>query len=162
MLFIVERVTTMRIDTGSSYLYANSRTQSPAAARNSPASFSAVLTTAMAGTSTPAASGVKQADFTNMTRQEMRDWTKEQVHSGKMSLDESFPFMAMTMKIPVDGGGEVPAANDGERFDFTQKARAGIDAALSRNDDVTRKMLESAMAIMQQVQGQAIGIDTRA
>ena len=47
--------------------------------------------------------------------------------------------MAMTMKIPVGGGtGEVPAANDGERFDFTQKVRAGIEGAVSRNDEVTR------------------------
>lgn len=151
----------MKIDAGINYLYANQRAQSPAAVR-SPASFSAMLTTATAGASKSDATGVQQADVTNMTRQEMRNWTNDQIRNGQMSLDDSRPFMAMTMKIPVNGdtSGELPAANDGERFDFTQKVRAGIEGALSRNDKVTLKMLESAMAIMQQYQGQKIGIDT--
>ncbi|MEO7383333.1 MAG: hypothetical protein ABIU18_00200 [Novosphingobium sp.] len=146
----------MKIDAGTSYLHASQRAQSPAAACNDATSFADVLATATAtaGTSGSGAPGVKQVDFTNMTRQEMRDWSNGQIRSGKISLDDSRPFMAMTMKIPVSGGtGEVPAANDGERFDFTQKVRAGIEGAVSRNDDVTRQMLQSAMAIMQRYQG---------
>ena len=142
----------MKIDTGTN---ASQRAPSPtAAARNNSVSFSAVLTAATESASRPDATGVKQADFTNMTRQEMRDWTNDRICSGQMSLDDSQPFMAMTMKIPVNGstGGELPAANDGERFDFTQKVRAGIEGALSRNDEVTRKMLESAMTVMKQYQ----------
>jgi hypothetical protein len=108
--------------------------------------------------------GVKHVDFTSMTRQEMRDWVNAQIRSGEMSLDDSRPFMAMTMKIPVNGGsgGELPAQSDGTRHDFTQRARDGIQGALSRNDETTLKMLESAMSIMQRQQGQAIGIDIRA
>ena len=130
---------------------------SSTAASSNAAAFSAALSTATAESDAP---GTKQADFTSMTRQEMQDWSNEQIRSGNMSLDEGFSFMAMTMKIPVSG--DVQAADDGERVDFTQKARAGIEGALSRNDDATRKMLESAIKIMQQYQGETIGVDTRA
>lgn len=143
----------MKIDAGTSYLHASQRAQSPAAPGNA-TSFADVLATATAGPSGSGAAGVKQVDISNMTRQEMRDWSNDQIRSGKMSLDDSRPFMAMTMKIPVSGGtGELPAANDGERLDFTQKVRAGIEGAVSRNDEVTRQMLQSAMAIMQRYQG---------
>jgi hypothetical protein len=72
--------------------------------------------------------------------------------------------MAMSMKMPVHGRtrGTLQAADDGEPVDFTQKVRAGIEGALSRNDDVARKMLESALKTMQQHQGETIGVDTGA
>lgn len=154
----------MKIDTATSQLYANQSARLSTAARNNAASFSAALNTVMAGTSTSDDQGTKQADFTSMTRQEMQEWSNDQVRSGKMSLDDARPFMAMSVKIPVSGGtgGGLQATNDGERVDFTQTVRAGIEGALSRNDDVTRKMLESAMNIMQQHQGDTIGVDTRA
>jgi len=154
----------MKIDTATSHLYASQSAQLSTAARNNSASFSAALSTAAAGTSKSDAQGAKQADFTSMTRQELQEWSNDQIRSGKMSLDDGRPFMAMSMKIPVSGGtgGQLQATNDGERLDFTQKVRAGIEGALSRNDDVTRKMLESATKIMQQHQGETIGVDTRA
>jgi hypothetical protein len=40
--------------------------------------------------------------------------------------------------------------------------RDGIQGALSRNDETSLKMLESAMQIIQRHQGQAIGVDVRA
>ena len=99
-----------------------------------------------------------------MTRQEMRDWVNTQIRNGEMSLDDSRPFMAMTMKMPVNNGlgGELAMEGDNMRYDFMQKARDGIQGALSRNDETTLKMLESAISIMQGNQGQAIGVDTRA
>ncbi|WP_210203042.1 hypothetical protein [Pseudaminobacter soli (ex Li et al. 2025)] len=126
-------------------MYANRRPQDPAG-DSVAESFSAAIASAQADG--------KQTDFTSMTRQEMRDWANGQIRSGEMSLDDSRPFMAMTMKVPVSGGfgGELAAASDGERLDFTQKAQAGIEAARLRHDDVTLKMLESAMQIMQRKQ----------
>lgn len=47
-----------------------------------------------------------------MTRQEMTDWMNEQIRTGKMSLDESAPFMGMTMKISVETGQPVDMATD--------------------------------------------------
>lgn len=108
--------------------------------------------------------GAKQVDFSNMTRQEMRDWVNGQISSGEMSLDDSRSFMAMTMKIPVAGvtNVELPVADDSESIDFTQRVNDGIEGALSRNDQTTLKMLESAMQIMKRNQGQTIGINAHA
>jgi hypothetical protein len=154
----------MKIDTATSHLYASQCAQSSTAARTKSASFSAALSAATAATSRSDAQGAKQADFTSMTRQQMQEWSNDQIRSGKMSLDEGRPFMAMSMKIPVGGGtgGELQLSNDSERIDFTQKVHAGIEGALSRNDDATRKTLESALKTMQQYQGETIGVDTRA
>ena len=104
--------------------------------------FSAAMASAQAD-------GGKQTDFSSMTRQEMRDWVNDQIRSGNMTLDDSTPFVTMTMKMPVGGFAEVDAATDGERIDFTQRARSGIEDARSRNDDVTAKLLESVLQIMQ-------------
>jgi len=92
---------------------------------------------------------VQQTDFGSMTRQEMRDWVNDQIRSGNMTLDESTPFVSMTMKMSVGGFAEVDAATDSERIDFIQRARAGIEGARSRNDDVTAKLLDAALQIMQ-------------
>lgn len=106
---------------------------------------------------------VRHADFASMTRQEMRDWVNNQLRSGEMSLDDSRPFMAMTMKIRVDSGsgGELSPGSDGNRYDFTRKVREGIHDAKSRNDETSLKMLESALQTIQRYQGQPIGIGTR-
>ena len=121
----------MKIDTATRHLYASQRAQSSIAARDSSASFSATLSTATAGTSRSDAQRAKPADFTSMTRQEMQAWSNGQIRSGKMSLDDGRPFMAMSMNMPVSGGtgGELQATNDGERLDCTQKVRAGIEEA---------------------------------
>lgn len=140
----------MRIDAGTSFPYA---------ARHAPAT----LTGPSAASIAIRSDGGRQIDFTSMTRQEMRDWVNAQIRSGEMSLDESRPFMAMTMKIPVGGGsvGELAAEGDGTRYDFAQKLRDGIQGALSRNDETSLKMLESALQIVQRYQGRTVGVDVR-
>jgi len=154
----------MKIDTSTSRLYASQSTQISAASDDTSASFSAALSTATAGESTSDAEDAEQTDFTSMTRQEMQDWSNEQIRNGNMSLDEGLPFMAMTMKIPVGGGtaGALQASDDGERVDFTEKVRAGIEGAISRNDEDALKMLEKAMETMQQYQDETSGDDARA
>jgi hypothetical protein len=81
-------------------------------------------------------------DFTNMTRWELWDWMNSQISSGKMTVEESSPFLAMTLV-----GENKP---DDTRFDFMQLACWGIDYAITRNDKVTLKMLEFAVQIMQE------------
>ncbi|RYG86483.1 MAG: hypothetical protein EON58_21690 [Alphaproteobacteria bacterium] len=154
----------MKIDTSTSRLYASQSAQLSTASDDTSASFSAALSTATAGASTSDAEDAEQTDFTSMTRQEMQEWSNEQIRSGNMSLDEGLPFMAMTMKIPVGGGtaGELQASDDGERVDFTEKVRAGIEGAMSRNDEDTRTMLEKAMETMQQYQDENSSDDARA
>ena len=154
----------MKIDTSTSRLYASQSAQTSAASDDTSASFLAALSTATAGASTSDAEDAEETDFTSMTRQEMQDWSNEQIRSGNMSLDDGLPFMAMTMKIPVGGGtaGALQASDDGERVDFTEKVRAGIEGAISRNDEDTRNMLEKAMETMQQYQDESSSDDARA
>lgn len=156
----------MKIDTAIALrpLYASPTGPISSLARKNAESFSAALSAATAAVSQSDAPATKQADFTNMTRKEMQAWSNEQIRSGTMTLDDSRPFMAMTMHIPVDGGpgGALQDVDDKERIDFTQQVRAGIEGALSRHDDATRTMLESALQLMQQHQGETIGVNTRA
>lgn len=99
----------MRIEAGVNSLYGSQRSQAAVDRSANSTSFSAVLSASQAGASQ--ASSTKQVDFTSMSRQELRDWTNSQIRSGEMSLDDSRPFMAMSMKIPVSGGlGSCPPA----------------------------------------------------
>lgn len=144
----------MKIDSGASYLLTNHAQplNSASAVEKGPARVS----------SAASAGGIKQADFTSMTRQDMRDWMNSQIRSGQMTLDESAPLMAMTIKIPVGGSGmEVPADTDNQRIDFTEKALLGIEGALSSKDPAAAKRLQIALDILLKNQGQAIGVDTR-
>jgi hypothetical protein len=90
-----------------------------------------------------------------MSRQALRDWVNGRIRSGEMSLDESRPFMAMGMKIAVDGstGGEVPAASDGTRYDFVQKVRDGMAHTQTRNDHAMLALLDAALQTMRRHQG---------
>lgn len=150
----------MKIDAGNNYFHTNQQTNSLATNNNT----AALATTLNAvNTSRSEVAETKQADFSNMTNQEMRSWVNDQIRNGEMSLDDSRAFMAMGMRIPVSHGAsnELLATNDSERFNFIQKAHDGVQAALSRNDKETLKMLESAISIMEKHQGRAIGIDAR-
>ena len=147
----------MKINTEANHLYTSQRAQKLTAASTNSASFSSALTAATAETAT-----VKQAAFTSMTRQEMFDWMNGQIRSRKMSLDESSPFLGMTMKISVATGKPVDMAADATRINFIEKARLGIEDALSRNDPDLAKRLQVAIDVMHRKQGQAIGIDVHA
>ncbi|AJQ95560.1 hypothetical protein [Gynuella sunshinyii] len=105
------------------------------------------------------ASSVERLDFNNMTREEMRTWINNEIKSGQMDLDDSSALMAMTMKMPVAGGGEVAVESDTERFDFVQKAFEGMDAALSRHDQAGYERLSMAVQTMQQAQGGISSLD---
>lgn len=122
----------------------------------------AAATSFAAAMNTAGANSGWQVDFTHMTRQQLSDWMNDQIRSGNMTLDESTPFMLMTMKISVDTFESVDMATDTTPINFFQKARDGIESAKSRHDEAGLKMLESALRIMQQRQGQTIGVEVRA
>lgn len=146
----------MKISTETSPLYSGPRTQPSSTPGVGPNSFSSAL--AAATVQSPSA---RPADFTSMTRQEMTDWMNEQIRTGKMSLDESAPFMGMTMKISVETGQPVDMATDTTRINFIEKARLGIEGARSLNDQKLAERLQRAMYRMHRSQGQAIGGDER-
>lgn len=146
----------MKINTETSPLYSGSRTQPSSTPDTGPRSFSSAL--AAATGQTPSA---RPVDFTSMTRQEMTDWMNEQIRTGKISLDESAPFMGMTMKISVETGQPVDMATDITRIDFIEKARLGVEDARSLNDQKLAERRRRALDKMHRSQGQAIGGDER-
>ncbi|MGC4075997.1 MAG: hypothetical protein QM702_02980 [Rubrivivax sp.] len=115
----------------------------------------ATSTIAAAPAAAPAAGEDDRPDFTSMTRQELFDWMNQQIRSGKMSLDESTPFLGMTMKVSAATGEAVDMAGDGERIDFVAKARGGIDGALERRDYDLLARLQAAVERMLKTQGSA-------
>ncbi|VVE20012.1 hypothetical protein PCA20602_03091 [Pandoraea capi] len=154
----------MKIDSGITHTLTGRQQTNTGNGRTDIGSFQAVLAekTQQPGDATGAQQSTRQIDFHDMTRQQMRDWVNGQIRSGQMSLDDSSPFMAMTMKVPVDGSPEIPADRDPERIDFADRARQGIAGALALNDPENAKRLQQALDIMTRLQGQTVGISTRA
>lgn len=146
----------MKIGTETNPLYIDPRTQPSSTLGTDPSSFSSALAAATA--QTPSA---RPVDFTSMTRQEMTDWMNEQIRTGKMSLDESAPFMGMTMKISVETGQPVDMATDTTRINFIEMARLGIEGARSLNDQKLAERLRMAIDKMHRSQGQATGGEVR-
>ena len=147
----------MKVNTESNHFYTTQRAQTYTATSTNSTSFSSALSAANAESTT-----TKKADFTNMTRKEMFDWMNDQIRSGKMSLDESSPFLEMTMKISVATGQPVDMVRDTTRINFVEKARLGIEGARSNNDPDLAKRLQAAIEVMRKQQGLALGVDTRA
>ena len=147
----------MKINTDSNHAFSTQRAPTGTATNTQPTSFSSALAAATAETPP-----VKPADFTSMTRQDLFDWMNGQIRSGNMSLDESTAFLGMTMKVSVATGQPVDMATDTTRINFMEKARAGIEGALSRNDPDLAKRLQLALTNMQKHLGPTNGSDTRA
>jgi len=147
----------MKINTDSHPTFTTQRAQAASATNTQSTSFSSALAAA-----TAEAPSVKQANFTSMTRQDLFDWMNGQIRSGNMSLDESTAFLGMTMKVSVATGQPVDMATDTTRINFMEKARAGIEGAMSRNDPDLAKRLQQALTNMQKHLGPTNGSGTRA
>lgn len=131
--------------------------------------FAATASQALVGTEETAksavnaeSSSVTKADFNDMTRQQLFDWMNGQIRSGAMSLDESTPFLGMTLKIDAQTMQPVDMASDTAPVDFMDKARQGIAGALWRGDQDGAARLRAALDAMQRYQGQVTGVDIRA
>ncbi|OPY03605.1 MAG: hypothetical protein A4E61_01090 [Syntrophorhabdus sp. PtaB.Bin184] len=146
----------MKISTETSCTYIGRPVRTVSVTRAGSPSFSVALTAATVDTAKAGGSGVKQSDFTHMTRKELFDWMNSKIGSGEMSFEESSPFLAMTLKIPVRGGqGSSVTLDDRERVNFVQKALDGIKGALSRNDQEGARQLQAALNAMQRFQGRS-------
>jgi hypothetical protein len=143
----------MRVDGGAAHFYASPNVQAERAAAHPDydfASFSEAVEKNASARIWPSdlLSAGTSPDFTSMTRQQMRDWVNEQIRSGKMTVAESTPFVSMTAKIRVSDGQIVPAIGDNERIDFIQRARVGIEGAISRSDGNLVARLQAALDVM--------------
>lgn len=94
-------------------------------------------------------------DFSNMTRHQMRDWVNDKIKSGEMSLDESTPFVGMTLKISTENMQPADPYKEKESINFFENARLGIDGAISRGDRKEAAFLQKAIETMQRFQGRA-------
>lgn len=103
-------------------------------------------------------------DFSTMTRSELFDWMNTALRNGEMTLDESSPFLALTLKMVPDGrGGYTDAGlDDTERLDFLSAMRNALDFQRSRADDAGIARLERAMDIMHANQNRMASVDIRA
>ena len=135
----------MKVDAGAVHRAAQLQTTP---ARTSSSDFAAMVTSG-ADAQTGSGGGVRP-NFTGMTRQELFDWMNGQIVSGKMSLQESTPFLSMTVKISAVSGQAVEMATDTERIDFMERARQGIAFSLSHFDRENAARLQRALQIMQQ------------
>ncbi|ATY31433.1 hypothetical protein CVN68_05085 [Sphingomonas psychrotolerans] len=91
----------------------------------------------------------------------MFDWMNGKIIGGEMSLDDSSAFLGMTVRIPVEAGHDAPLAlDDREQVNFVLMTQDGIAGARSRNDDMTRKMLETAMQVMRHDHGGRVDLRT--
>lgn len=148
----------MKIDDAVNYhpISQRFRTGNQTGAIDGSASFAAILdsqTTQTVAVGAGTTKDVAPIDFTSMTRQEMFDWMNGQIRSGKMSFEESTPFLGMTLKISAATGQPVDMATDMTRINFMNKARLGIEGALSRHDSDSAERLQLALEIMQRNQG---------
>lgn len=128
-------------------------TQHPPAAQraNAQESFKNTLASAeVAQTNNNASSPVQRADLTNMTPMDMRNWLNDQIRTGKMTLDESTPFMGMT----------IGAEADNSPVNYLQKIKGGIEAATWRGNAESKAMWKMALNIAERYQYQNIGIRT--
>ena len=135
----------MKVDGGSDWISINRA----AAVRAHDAGASAAFAAAMAETGGKSADAAGRADFTAMTRQELRDWVNDEIRAGRMTVEESAPFLPLTFRMDETGTCEIPAETDAQRFDFLAKTRSNIDAALSMNDNHFAERLRFVLDYMQ-------------
>lgn len=91
-------------------------------------------------------------DFSNMTRRELFDWMNNQIRSGQMTVDESTPFLAMSLKIKPSGE-PVDMDTDPVRMDFIDIAKQRFDAAEARGEFEVADRWRIAWNSLQQLQG---------
>ena len=87
-------------------------------------------------------------NFTDLTRWELRDWVNTEIKLGYMTVEESMPFMAMTVKISAETGQPVDIETDKERCDFIAMAQGGVEGALERGDLAVADRLRAALKMM--------------
>lgn len=102
----------------------------------------------------------RHADFTSMTHRELREWLNGEMYSGQMTLEQSTPFMWLSMNKERGSEYLIHNAKDNERVDFIQKAREGLEGAEEQDNAFVVEMFQMAIDIMEQHQGQTIGVDT--
>lgn len=98
-------------------------------------------------------------DFTRATRQEVFDWMNGEILAGRMTVDESTPFLGMTLKMSAATFQPVDMATDTQRSNFVEKAQLGIEWADVHGSRDQAAYLRHAVDIMQRVDAQTPKLD---
>lgn len=106
-----------------------------------------------------AASDGRKLDFTSMTRKELLDWINGEIKGGRMTLDESTPFVGMTIKISAYTKQSVDIETDMSRVDFTDMAAKAAEGARWFGNESLAKSFEWAVGAMRRAQGGKTGVD---
>lgn len=96
-----------------------------------------------------ATSTASTRDFTNMTRKGIFDWMNGQITSGKMTLDESSPFLAMTVKMSPTG---THTLDSQERMNFVDTTKSAISFYQSHGYIDSAQRFQNALSIMERYQ----------
>jgi len=149
----------MNISGVGSYAYSASRMSASGAGDSAPSTFASALSSVAGSSDQKGWAGGTTTDFTSMTRKDLFEWVNFKIKSGEIPLDDSSAFIGMTIKIPVNGA--YAGLDDQETLNFMQTAQDGMAWAQHHNDIKMLTSLTSALAAMQQHQGQISGVDVK-
>ncbi len=96
----------------------------------------------------------KAADFTRMTRSELRNVINSKIGSGELSIDGTEGFVVMMGPSDAERAGQV----DNTPIDFIQSVRDQMDFYRQHGDTAWLSRLSTTLETMQRYQGRSSGI----
>ncbi len=84
-------------------------------------------------------------DFRNMSRDDLKEWINEQLQAGTMTLDESRPFMLMTLNLDAQ---TLEPTNGSEPVNFMEMAKNVAEFHRSIGNNDSADALDRALDIM--------------
>lgn len=132
----------MRVDAGMAYLNANQKPQLENSQAKAPSSFTDRLMAVQK--SSPDEKDSYEVDFTSMTKKELFDWMNRELKAGRMTVDESTPFVGLAMDARITETGELiiePIPDDTKKVNFYKNVSESLEyAELSRMYDTAETM----------------------
>lgn len=139
--------------------FATTATRPTSSTTAPPASGITTPLASKATSATTAPAAASDIDFKNTTRQEVFDWMNGEIRAGRMTVDESTPFLGMTLKMSATTFQPVDMATDEEHINFVHKAQLGIEWADAHGQRDQAAYLRHAVEIMQRVEAQSQSLD---
>ena len=91
----------------------------------------------------------RNIDFRNMSRDDLKAWINEELKAGNMTLEESTPFMLMTLNLNAE---TLEPVNGSEPVNFMDMANRVAEFHRSIGNSESADGLERALEIMQKNQ----------
>ena len=98
-------------------------------------------------------------NFTNMTRQEMVDWTQAQIGQGRMTLDESSPLLAINAVGSTSDGQAAGQGTETSSINYVERVQEEIENARQANNQTKLNLLLTAASVMRLYQSEHHGIN---